>query len=102
MWPIRTVDQNAYYFGVVCSMIADFTGHTPDEVHEYLALMFRIKYYFNGEEMVFERTTTTRDDINSFSDYVEKCCAWAWFFLGIQIPHPWELINQDEVNAVVL
>ena len=104
MYPVRTLDQNAYLFGVVYKMIADEVGHSVDEIHEYLSLKFRISYYFDSrtKQMVFERTSTTQDNINSFWDYVEQVSAWSWQFLHIQIPHPSEVIIQDQINEIKL
>jgi hypothetical protein len=104
MKTIRTVDWNGYYFGVALVLIAEKTGHYVDELHEYLALKFRIKYYYNPtlKRMVFERTSTTADNIWEFSDYVEQVCAWAWLFLRVQIPHPNEIIHPEKVNEVKL
>jgi hypothetical protein len=101
---IRSTPWNAFYWGVALRMIADYCGHDVDEVHEYLANKFRIEYYFDWKEskMVFERKSTTQDDLKEFEDYVEKVCAWSWLFLRLQIPHPNELINQDKVNEVKL
>jgi hypothetical protein len=85
-------------------MIADEVGHSVDEIHEYLSLKFRISYYFDSrtKQMVFERTSTTQDNINSFWDYVEQVSAWSWQFLHIQIPHPSEVIIQDQINEIKL
>lgn len=37
---VRSSNANAYYWGVVISMIADETGHTPQEVHETCKMLF--------------------------------------------------------------
>ncbi len=101
----RTIDLNSYYFGVCCVMIGDAIGEPAvDVVHELLALKFRIRYYFDSrtKRMVFERTSTTTDDIWEFQDYIEKVCAWALDFLHLLIPLPNELIQQDAINEIKL
>lgn len=104
MRKIRTVDMNAYYFGIALKMISEKTGHAVDECHDFLALKFRINYYFDPvlKRMTFERTSTTKDNIWEFNDYVEQVCSWAFMFLRVQIPHPNEVINQEQVNEVKL
>jgi len=86
-------------------MIADEIGElSVDDLHEIIAYKFRIKYYWNDKikQMVFERTSTTQDDIQSFRDYVDKICVWALEFLNLQIPQPWEVIVQDSINEIRL
>jgi hypothetical protein len=90
----RTERQNAYYHAVVVEMIADFTGHDVDEVHEFL------KKECNGRhvEIVDKRSGVVREEhvgmstaslnVNEFYDYVERCRAWAGQFLGLVIPDP--------------
>ena len=36
----RTLDQNAYYFGVVLVILSDFFGYEVDEMHEEMKLKF--------------------------------------------------------------
>jgi hypothetical protein len=36
----KTGPQNRYYWGVIIKMISDYTGHSPEEVHEGLKHKF--------------------------------------------------------------
>ena len=40
----RTPDQNAWYWGVAVKMIAQETGHEPDEIHDALKHEFCPRY----------------------------------------------------------
>lgn len=85
----RTIDQNAYYFGVVCKMIGDDIGETVDEVHEIFANKYRIDYFMDKDGIMrFKRKSTTLDSIQNFWDYVEAICAFCLTELNIYIPSP--------------
>ena len=36
----RSLNQNQYYWGVILKLIADSTGHTPEEVHHFMKSEF--------------------------------------------------------------
>lgn len=94
----RTVDQNAYYFGVVCKIIGDYTGETVEEVHRRMKRYFRVEYYLKGKEWVFGVKSTTLDGITDFWDYVNKVCWYAQSFYEITIPLPNEVpVNDMEI-----
>ncbi len=91
--PSRTIQQNAYYHGVVVAMIAKHTSQDPYSTHEAL------KRECNAQCVVFETPdgtvyetwvgkSTASLNVNDFSDYVERCRAWAGTFLGLEIPDP--------------
>ncbi len=91
--PSRTIQQNAYYHGVVVTMIAKHTSQDPRSTHEAL------KRECNAQCVVFETPdgtvyetwvgqSTATLNVNDFSDYVERCRAWAGTFLGLEIPDP--------------
>src|SRR3990167_8436259 len=57
----RSLNQNAYMCGVVYTMIAAETGHTTEEIHEYMKAMFLPRHFIrigNKEEQVVKSTTT--------------------------------------------
>ena len=84
----RTNQQNKYYWGCVVKLIAEHTGHDPEQIHEALKAMFSPKWYM-GKTAV--PTSTTLLDTLSFVEYTEKCRLWANEFLGLQIPLPGEV-----------
>jgi hypothetical protein len=85
---IRTLNQNAYLWGVVYKLIADDTGHSENEIHLFCKKKFMKRKFLKvlGEEIEEERTTT-RMSKNEFSEYVEAIRAHFAEF-GIIIPDP--------------
>jgi hypothetical protein len=92
----RTIQQNRYYWGVVVKLIAQHTGHDPEQIHELLKIMFSPKWHitlnasFAGNTLSIP-TSTTRMDTLQFVDYTERCRVWATEFLRLQIPLPGEV-----------
>jgi hypothetical protein len=94
----RTNGQNRYYWGVVVKLIAQHTGHDPEQIHEALKTMFSPKWHMTtdyepGEGMkeLSVPTSTTRLDTLKFVEYTEKCRLWANEFLGLNVPLPGEV-----------
>jgi hypothetical protein len=88
----RTAAQNAYYWGVVIKHLSDYSGHTPDETHDVLKIMFLPKdvalHTQTGEvvaEFVIGGSTTGLTSAQ-FSDYVERIRVWAFDTLDVSIP----------------
>jgi hypothetical protein len=84
----RTNSQNRYYFGVVCKLIAQHTGHDAEQIHEALKQMFAPKWFLGDKPIP---TSTTRLDTIEFESYLEQCRHWAESFLGVVIPLPNEV-----------
>lgn len=92
----RSLQQNAYYFGVVIKEIQlrlrDLGSRVDtDDIHEYL------KQWFNKEkiktpqgELLEIGVTTTDLNKYEFSEYVERIREWASMSLDINIPDPGE------------
>lgn len=88
----RTNDQNAYYWGVVIPILADYFGHdNPEDMHTDL------KERFNPVESKIEPgkiiggTTTKMSTIEFMAaedSYVERICRWAAMEYQIYIPPP--------------
>ncbi len=93
----RTNSQNRYYHGVVVKLIAQHTGHDPEQIHELLKLKFAPRWHFPEQVpsgMFVDLSiplSTTRLDTLEFTEYTEKCRLWANEFLGLQIPLPGEV-----------
>ena len=84
----RSNNQNQYYWGVVVKLIAQHTGHNPEQIHEALKQMFSPKWYL-GSVMV--PNSTARLDTIEFVEYTEKCRQWGSEFLNLNIPLPGEV-----------
>lgn len=88
----RSLDQNAYYWGVVVALIADYIGETPDETHEILKSMFlREKHRKTVEGKIIEYVTiqsTASLKTIAYEDYLRRIREWASAFLSLYIPLP--------------
>lgn len=82
----RSKSQNSYYWGVVVEMISNYTGHTPDEVHEAMKLMF-LKIPASSE---FPESVKNSSDLNTaeFVKFTDDVRRWAAAALGLSIPDP--------------
>jgi len=83
----RTLNQNAYYFGVVIKILSDEFGYLDDEMHEEL------KRKFNPVASRLEKGkviggSTRRMNTKEFEQYCEKIRIWAARDLNIMIPLP--------------
>jgi hypothetical protein len=82
----RTLPENAYYWGVVLTMIAEETGHTPEEVHhsEPIEALRRTL----DDKLGWITGSTTDFSTVEFEDYLTRIRAWAATCLGLFIPLP--------------
>jgi len=84
----RSLNQNDWLWGCVYKVIADHTGHTEQEIHEYMkrvCLPPKFKTIL-GKEMKLPASTTSLNKYD-FSIYVEKIRAEV-SSMGIMIPDP--------------
>lgn len=71
----RSVNQNARYWAIL-GHIAEQTGHSPDELHDYF------KHQFLGTpieifgEPIVRRPSTTALSVSGFEDYMTRIDAW--------------------------
>lgn len=100
----RSLQANAYYWGVVVEAIYKQTGYEPEEIHEYLCgarwgwkdkRVPKTPRNTTGVESVPVRTTTTDADgkrsvlkTSEFQEFVEFARRWAAKKLNIYVPDP--------------
>jgi len=88
----RTLDQNAYYFGVVCTILANHFGHdTVEAVHEDLKLEHNpVPSKIDPSKMVGGSTAdmSTAEFMSDETSYVNRICRWSAAEHGIYIPPP--------------
>ncbi|MBO9151906.1 hypothetical protein ACFOTA_06785 [Chitinophaga sp. GCM10012297] len=94
---VRSLHQNAYYWGVVCDMVKDglieagfAEVSSPDDAHEVLKGLFlkrEIVSLETGEVLTGSKSTTELTTLE-FNTYIEKIQHWAAEYLGISIPSP--------------
>lgn len=92
----RSIQANAYYWGVVLQGLSEHTGYTADELHDICKAMFLPKRLAlnngNGEvkgEFVIGGSTRSLNT-NEFYEYVERVRQWASETLDCYIPDPGE------------
>jgi hypothetical protein len=89
--PTRSNEQNAYYHGVVCKMISDFTGDTPDEIHCYYRdkfLSHKKHIVIGSDDLEIEKATTTILSTTEFEEYLEKVRRHASVEINLYVPLP--------------
>lgn len=92
----RSNNQNSYYWGVVVSMIAEYTGMTIDETHEALKNRFlrQKKAVRRGDRLIWEVDTvrsTASLATGEFEQYLADVRLFAGSDLGLNIPLPNEV-----------
>jgi len=96
----RTNDQNAYYWGVVVPILADFFGHdNAEDMHEDLKQKFNPVPSKLDPQTIIGGTTTKLSTVDFFSaedSYVERICRWAALEHSIYIPPPKKAEAQRE------
>lgn len=91
VWPMpgkekrtRSIQQNRYYWSVICKLVSDHTGYTTEESHQIMAEMF-LSYEKDSRTFV---GSTTKLKTAGFEHYMESCRRWAATDLQIYIPEP--------------
>lgn len=96
--PTRSQKANAYYWGVVLTLMAEHTGHSPDEIHDVMCQEFipsqrkQIEFY---NKLTGETDTATVDlsrssklEGESFWEFVENVRDWARRHIQVDTPDP--------------
>lgn len=90
----RSLNQNAWYWGVIVEAISDHTGYTADEIHELLKAKFipkRLAVLAGNGDIVDEFVmggSTRKMNTAEFGEYCEAIRRWAADTLDINIPDP--------------
>ena len=91
----RSLNQNSYYWGVVLKVIGDELGYFPEEMHQCLATMFLKRIIKIGEECIETYRSTAKLKTGEFEDYLQKIRIFASSELGIFVPLPNEIIDEE-------
>lgn len=85
----RSSEQNRYYHGILLTILADHTGYTTDDLHEYLKQSFLPQPLIKilGQHIV-RTVSTTQLDTKEFNEYIEKIRTFAREELDCYIPLP--------------
>jgi hypothetical protein len=82
----RSLNQNAWYFGVIIEVLREHLGYDKDEIHEALKNKFASKTDERTGLVIVE--STARMDTKRFGEYCEQIQRWAAEFLQVYIPDP--------------
>ena len=85
----RSVQANAYLWGVCYAVIAEWSGHDADEIHEALKEKFLVPHADSlpSGQTLSVRPSTASLDSKAFAEYVEHVRRWA-SEQGLYIPSP--------------
>jgi hypothetical protein len=85
----RSVRQNAYMWSAVLPLIADYTGHDTETIHQWLKDEFLPRRFIKiGDKEKELRKTTTELSTLEWEVYMERIRAWAATTLGVVVPLP--------------
>lgn len=70
----RTLNQNAYYWGVVIPILAEHHGYEPDEMHTALKYKFLKKH--EDTDLVTTGSTKKLSTVE-FGEYLDRIIRWA-------------------------
>lgn len=94
----RSLNQNAFWWGVCLELASEHTGYTPDEMHEIAKQMFIPKKLAvcdgNGEvvgEYVIGGSTRKMNTVE-FGEFIERFRQWCAETLDLYIPDPNEAL----------
>lgn len=93
VFPLRSLEANAYYWGIILYYISEHTGHTPEECHEGYRKMFNYtqEFIYNRRSRQYQfkiAAGTTVVDEHAFYQYIFKVRADAEVEMHICIPLP--------------
>lgn len=97
---VRSVDYNAYYWGVLLKIISEHTGHTTADLHEYYSMRFLPKFTVVFGELLQGTTGTRNLRHKEFDEYVQMVRIHAEQIGAGYIPLPNETPNYVYVEQV--
>lgn len=84
---LRSLDHNAYLWGVIYQYIEDYTGIDKLELHDFYTNLFSFKCHMDiTGHFYIDKQGTSRMNVNEFSDFIEKVKAHAWHHCGLKFP----------------
>ncbi len=85
----RSLDQNAYYWGVIIKLIADHAGYSGRaelmQIHDTLRAMFLRRTGMWGKQIVLSTTSLSTVE---FEEYQSRIRQWSSIALNLYIPEP--------------
>lgn len=71
----RSNSQNEYYWGVVLSALSEWSGYTPEEMHDAMRAKFLSRY--DGARGVQISRSTAKLTTAEFEEYLARVRKWA-------------------------
>lgn len=84
----RSLSENGYYWGVVIQLLSDWSGYTPDEMHDALKEKFLLT--FDEEHKLARMKSSANLSSIEFENFMSRIRTWA-SEQGVFIPLP----NED-------
>lgn len=86
----RSNNQNSYLWGVVYPIIAEATGYSENEVHEWAKTAYLKPHIIKIRSKTYAVTSSTTSlSVSDMVEYIDKLCALA-VELGSRVPTPAE------------
>lgn len=86
----RSLAQNRFYWGVLVKMLSDYTGFTPNEMHQVLGDNLW-SYEKDGKKFI---KSTTEMNTAEFAANIDAARLFAQDNIGVYIPEPNEITNE--------
>ena len=94
--PLRSRQQNRYYWGVVLRIAGAELGYTPDEMHEVCKGKFLKRTWHIGAEDVNGTGSTARLNTAEMTEYIDRTRQWL-AENGVDTPDPGETHTKEDV-----
>lgn len=99
----RSLNENAYLWGVVYEYISDFTGETKKRIHDFYKWRFNVVYEPDKHNAFRLRIKGTSEmSTLSFEEFALMVRADAALEFKLRIPFPNEVIVPEQVNELNL
>lgn len=97
----RSLNLNAYYWGVVLKILEEHTGYYDNELHKMCKREYLLRTRFNnkGEVEEYIESTTVLNN-QEFIKYIDKIIVWGSTFFGCYFPEPNEIEEETYIKYI--
>jgi hypothetical protein len=93
IFPHRSLDANAYLWGVLYKHISEYTGHDVLEIHDFYKNLFNLEYdATHGGTFMLRVVGTSEFDSRAMQEFSMKVWADAGHRFGLYLPLPEECL----------
>lgn len=97
--PKRSINQNAYYHGVVIPWLAEAMGEEGEDGHERVHQALKIQFLMDRSGKLPTVRSTASLDTAEFTEYIEQCRRLAAEMFGLNIPDPLTAASMELVRT---